>query len=88
VALHKLSHIVDKKRSPAVPCRSTVYDLRDAGRVEILYMGKNAYLTETWEEIVRRIDAEDRAAGKRIGGPSPKVREREKRQREADQALT
>jgi hypothetical protein len=36
-------------------------------------MGKNAYLTESWEEIVRRIDAEDRAAGKKVGGPTRRI---------------
>jgi hypothetical protein len=84
--LHKVSHICDKKRDPAGPARTTIYELRDAGRIQIYYMGKNAYLTESWEEIVLRIDAEDRAAGKKMGGPSPKALQLAKRQREAAKA--
>jgi hypothetical protein len=49
-------------------------------------MGRNAYLAESWEEIVRRIDAEDRAAGA-AGGPRVKDRERAKRQREQEQPI-
>jgi len=84
--LHRLSHVCDKKRDPAAPARSTLYDLAHAGRVTILYMGRSAYLAESWEEIVRRIDAEDRAAGA-AGGPRVKDRERAKRQREQEQPI-
>lgn len=81
-AVHRLSHVLDKRRDPAAPSRSHVYDLRDQGRLEIFYVGRTGYLRESWEEIVMRIDREDREAGKAMGGPSVHARTRAKRERE------
>jgi len=40
------------------------YELVKLGRVQLLHLGKSAYTRESAEEIIERIDAEDRAAGR------------------------
>jgi hypothetical protein len=70
----------------ALLSKFTFYALVKQGRVELLHLGKSAYTRESAEEIIARIDAEDRAAGA-AGGPRVKDRERAKRQREQEQPI-
>lgn len=46
----------------ALLSKFTFYKLVQAGRVELLHLGKSAYTCESAEQIIARIDREDREA--------------------------